>query len=517
MAAAADDDQVDDDEFYEYNPHPYGGGYDISATYGAPLPPSPSTCYPVSSPAAAPPRPAPAPVPVPATPPREPSSPPQPRAPPPQPATQPPPPPAPAPVAQPFYWPKPHDYGDDAPRCPPLYPTPELFRGWPYLPPRPHCCHTRCGPRDYWRQCMRGLDFLFGHADGYGERRIGQDCHGVPVYANKKGGVEDAVVVEMPPPETGNVQWHEAGEVPAFESVQWHHASEVPAIGNGQWHDDAEVPGISSVQWHYASEAPSKSSVQWHDDSEAMDQSNRLSWYNDAKEDTYAYAYSTYESYDTSYGQSYSVDVVSDEPTSWFPNQSYQDVYKEEESQYQEVLSSYGAENTFSSQPIYCYNQHFSEQPLHVQVEPLETVYSHQLEYHENFSTYTNQTNIENLEMSRQSCEIQPYAYVPDVPLEPYQPSWSMNSGYYQACAGEVAPEYSNNDLQSGEYGDMASLFSFSSSPQQVEVYEQSYGDDYTSLEQNFQSNWKHSQDNITNSGDDFNHVNGSFWPFGGY
>uniref|UniRef100_A0ACD5WM98 Uncharacterized protein n=1 Tax=Avena sativa TaxID=4498 RepID=A0ACD5WM98_AVESA len=351
---------------------------------------------------------------------------------------------------------------------------------------------------------MRGLDFLFGHADGYGERRIGQDCHGVPVYANKKGGVEDALVVEVPPPETGTVQWHDDGVVPAFESAQWHHASDVPAI--------------SSVQWHYASEVPSISSVQWHDDGEPMDQGNRLSWYDDAKEDTYAYAHSTYGSYDTSYGQSYSVDVVSDEPTSWFPNQSYQDVYKEEEPQYQEVLSSYGVENTFSSQPIYCYNQHFSEQPLHVQVEPPETVYSHKLEYHENFSTYTNQTDIENMEMSRQSCEIEPYAYVPDVPVEPYQPSWSMDSGYYQSCTGEVATEYSNHDLQSGGYGDMRSLFSFSSNPQHVEVYEQSYGDDYTSLEQKYQSNWNvHSEDHITNLGDDFNHLNGSFWPFGGY
>jgi hypothetical protein len=267
MAAAADDDQVDDDEYYEYNPHPYGGGYDIAATYGAPLPPSPSTCYPVSSPAYAPaaasPRyvpPPPAPAPVPGTPPRAPPSPAKPQPVSPQPAT-PPPVPVPVPVAEPFYWPKPHDYGDDAPRCRPVYPTPEVFRGWPYLPPRPHCCHSRCGPRDYWRQCMRGLDFLFGHADGYGERRIGSDCHGVPVYANKKGGVEDAVVVEVPPPATGNVQWHDAGEeVPAFGNVQWHYASEVPEIG--------------SVQWNYASEVPALGNVQWHGDDEATDQSN---------------------------------------------------------------------------------------------------------------------------------------------------------------------------------------------------------------------------------------------------
>ena len=48
--------------------------------------------------------------------------------------------------------------------------------------------------------------------DGYGERRIGVDCLGVPVYANRKGGVEDAVVVEVAPPATGTVEWHDASQ-----------------------------------------------------------------------------------------------------------------------------------------------------------------------------------------------------------------------------------------------------------------------------------------------------------------
>ncbi|KAJ0256795.1 hypothetical protein HA466_0077720 [Hirschfeldia incana] len=39
-------------EFEEYDPTPYGGGYDIVATYGKPLPPSVKICYPPSSTAA---------------------------------------------------------------------------------------------------------------------------------------------------------------------------------------------------------------------------------------------------------------------------------------------------------------------------------------------------------------------------------------------------------------------------------------------------------------------------------
>lgn len=108
---------------------------------------------------------------------------------------------------------------------------------------------------------MRGLDFLFGHADGYGERRIGTDCHGVPVYANKKGGVEDAVVVEVPPPAIGNVQWHDAGEVPATGNAQWQDHGELPAVGNVQWHDHGEAPAIGNVQWHDSGEAHDQSNV----------------------------------------------------------------------------------------------------------------------------------------------------------------------------------------------------------------------------------------------------------------
>ncbi|CAH8372299.1 unnamed protein product [Eruca vesicaria subsp. sativa] len=36
-------------EFEEYDPTPYGGGYDIVATYGKPLPPSVKICYPPST------------------------------------------------------------------------------------------------------------------------------------------------------------------------------------------------------------------------------------------------------------------------------------------------------------------------------------------------------------------------------------------------------------------------------------------------------------------------------------
>ncbi|XP_010533845.1 PREDICTED: uncharacterized protein LOC104809531 [Tarenaya hassleriana] len=41
--------EFNETDFEEYDPTPYGGGYDISATYGEALPPSDKTCYPCPS------------------------------------------------------------------------------------------------------------------------------------------------------------------------------------------------------------------------------------------------------------------------------------------------------------------------------------------------------------------------------------------------------------------------------------------------------------------------------------
>ncbi|OQU90487.1 hypothetical protein SORBI_3002G420500 [Sorghum bicolor] len=353
---AADADYLDDDEFDDYNPHPYAGGYDITATYGSPLPPSSATCYPVASRAATP---APtAPQPVPRSPlPQPPTSAPAPAPQPPRPSSPP------APAAEPYYWPKPYDYGD-APRHQPLYPTPEVFRGWPFLPPpvAPHChCRSTCAcararARDYWRHCMRGLDYLFGHCDGYGERRIGVDSLGVPVYANTKGGVEDSVVVEVAPPATGTVQWHDDGEV-QFQS------------NRSSWYGNAEEETHSYEQPTYISYDRSYEQPTYISYDRSYEQPTYTSYDRSYEQPTYTsydrpYEQPTYTSYDGSYEQHNRFHGVPDE-TTWFPNQSYQDVYREEESQY----------------------QNFGEQPLHIQVEPPETVSSHKLEYYEGDET----------------------------------------------------------------------------------------------------------------------------------
>ncbi|TVU37199.1 hypothetical protein EJB05_10502, partial [Eragrostis curvula] len=378
----------DDDEFDEYNPHPYSGGYDIFSTYGSPLPPTPTTCYPVSSPAA---------VVAPTAP--QPSS-----------------------TSAAIFASAAAARACSSPAVSASAAATDLA-ALAAAPGSPGGAVLLAGT---W---MRGLDYLFGHSDGYGERRIGEDCLGVPVYANRKGAVEDAVVVvEVPPPATETLQWHYAGEEP--------------------------------------------------------DRSNGLSWYSSsAEEETPAYANAEpayYSSYDRPYyEQSYSFQGVPEEP-SWSLNQSYQEAYKEEEdSQYQEYLSYDTDAYKISSQPIVSYNQHFGEQPLHVHVEPPEAVSSHRLEYYENCSTYANENDVDNWDSSRHSYEIQPYLHTPDDQLEPYRPSWSQNLEYYQACTEGVSHDSDNHTMASGESWDMSSLFASPFYPQETHIYEQSYGDEY--------------------------------------
>ncbi|CAD6216632.1 unnamed protein product [Miscanthus lutarioriparius] len=392
--------------------------------------------------------PAPAPAPAPAPLPLRPSSPPS---------------PAPAPTAEPY------DY-EDALRHQPLYPTPEVFRGWPFLPPPPvpHCrCRSACAcacararHRDYWRQCMRGLDFLFGHCDGYGERRIGVDSSSgspsTPTGRGRRGRRR----------RRGGAAGHRDCAV----------ARRRPGAVSEQQEETHSYEQTSYTSYDRSYEQPTYTSYD-----RSYEQPTYASYDRPYEQPTYAsydrpYEQPTYTSYDGSYEQHNWFHGVPDE-TTWFPNQRYQDVYREEESQYQEFLS-YDEDSKISSQPIFSYNQHFGEQPLHIHVEPPETVSSHKLEYYENFSTYNSQNDVDNLESSRQSYETQPYVHMPYDQLEPYRPSWSLNSGYYQACTEGITPEYDNHTLASDECWDMSSLFMSPFYPQETRSYEQSHGDE---------------------------------------
>ncbi|XP_072986005.1 uncharacterized protein [Typha latifolia] len=195
MAAKDDGGFNEDDDFDEYNPHPYGGGYDIALTYGNPLPHSSSICYRISSPGSGPPPPSPAPI-APTPPPPAPA--------PPKPTPAPAPAPAPAPVPEPVRYP-PYDYGENGYQPEPY--SPDYFRSWPFSGWDAYWRRGEVKEYDHWNQLMRGLDYLFGHAQGYGERRAGIDRYGIPIYANKKSSIEP-VAVEIEPPRAQRLDFY---------------------------------------------------------------------------------------------------------------------------------------------------------------------------------------------------------------------------------------------------------------------------------------------------------------------
>ncbi|CAL4914216.1 unnamed protein product [Urochloa decumbens] len=169
-------DEDDDDFFVDYNPHPYRGGYDIAATFGAPLPPSAKTCYPIPSSAAATPKP------------EDP------------------------PLGEP--------YGDEeVPRdsvneSPKVFPSGAATEG-----------KVRRRGRGFWKKCVRVLDYVFCYKDPYAEKRIGVDNYVVPVYANKKQSKEDALAaeVEVTPPALRRVEPHNGSEeLVQSNELSWH-------------------------------------------------------------------------------------------------------------------------------------------------------------------------------------------------------------------------------------------------------------------------------------------------------
>lgn len=171
----------DDTDFDEYNPHPYQGGYDIALTYGRPRPPSSATCYPIDV---------------------EPTHRPDPTPPPvaPSPESRHLPEPKPGPGPEPYTPPSAYDYGGES-RYRPLshdWADLDVFGFWPFVSERWGGRFADVEEVGYWSQWKRAGDYLFGYSEGFGERRIGVDSFGIPIYANKMG-IGEAVTVQIEP------------------------------------------------------------------------------------------------------------------------------------------------------------------------------------------------------------------------------------------------------------------------------------------------------------------------------
>ncbi|XP_078160668.1 uncharacterized protein LOC144556056 isoform X3 [Carex rostrata] len=504
MAGVPDD--FNEDDFENYNPYPYRGGYDLAQTYGQPLPPSAAICYPISFSVSLPPTgkvnlsPDSVPVnevrkesepesekpvstPVVESPDRVPVNEVRKES---EPESE-------KPVSTPVVeqpWFEPHPY--DEPYQPEPY-KPDLFRSWPFSNRRHHCCHKRNGVRDfdYWNHMMRGLDFLFGHAQGYGERRVGTDVYGIPMYANKKSPTESvAFLVEQP--SVQRLEYHQSSDVEVHpdglesKSSLYEERKEEKheKYGNSYQNDDS---------YNYEQRTSN-----WGHDSSYLDTYHdwrynimQPSWYEERKEEKHE-----------KYGNSYQIDDscnYEQRTSNWGHDLSYHDTYHDWRynnlGYSSNVEGEYMEENKVLTTPVYSYNQHCHEQPLHVQVEPADQTWTQKMiSYENNHSSYyekgeeMHQPNILSHGYDRERYEETQYEH-----LEPYKPSWSQNFGYYgKYLEGDMVRSEDYSTFY-GDEGNVSTAFTYNEGNTYYEQNQSSwstgdshvlYGDD-TSIKPN--------------------------------
>ncbi|XP_073113646.1 uncharacterized protein [Elaeis guineensis] len=369
-----------EDDFEEYNPHPYQGGYDIALTYGTPLPPSPAICYPLSSSTPGLPPPPLAEEPKPAPTPRSP--PPQAAAPIPVPEAAPiPVPVAPVPVPEPEpERPPPYDYGTQGSYRPVPY-FPDFFRSWLFR------------VEGHWSPWGRALDYLFGHAQGYGERRIGVDSYGIPIYANKNQSSQ-SISVQVEPAPAQRLDFYDVHSEEADES--------------------------------------------W-------------SSYGERREESYGYVNPTY-AYDRRYYEQPLSIQVSPSEHKVFEEQVYHDQYSSSYDESNYVTDLFGSLS-------YGYERHYHEQPLNVQIEPIEQTWSQKLSYNDDYQQPASpESNWHSSSSNERGGEGHifgdpDYAYrrhsneqTHGDQLEPFVPSWSRNLGYPEFHGEEVSHKSSRGN-----------------------------------------------------------------------
>ncbi|KAH7667408.1 hypothetical protein IHE45_12G056700 [Dioscorea alata] len=300
MASSFDD----DDDFDEYNPHPYQGGYNIALTYGSPLPPSSATCYSIDGvfPASS-------------------SSPPPPVR---------------------------SLDGDDAVVVPDQ--TQQVDLGFPWYD---HLAFGSFGfgrgwdyaeENSHWRPLRRALDYLFGYSQGFGERRIGVDSYGIPIYANKKPGAEMALSVQVQPAINQKIEFHEWPLVNGEESAE---SAEIETNPNESSFHAYENHGNEN---YYGKE------ISFYD-------------YDNRGNESSFYAYENHHYEEPAHVQ-FREQVVPSWSWDAYNHKDYMEQGSEDESY------SYG-------NLIYAYDKQQYEQPLSVEVQPAEHGWVEQLEYHE--------------------------------------------------------------------------------------------------------------------------------------
>ncbi|XP_074575021.1 uncharacterized protein LOC141831539 [Curcuma longa] len=401
MASAADDDDYDFD-FPEYNPHPYRGGYDIALTYGAALPPSSAICYPISTSQVSPP------------------SPPRPS----------------------------HLEGSPGPHYAEPFPSPDLFRSWLFTDWDNRQAHAVPEGGEGWNGWRRALDYLFGHAEGYGERRIGVDGYGIPIYANKKLHGAESVLVEVQQAPVERVEYHDT------RPEDHHHWSSCyggtaeklgygnPVLAYDRHYSEkalrVEIDPNESV-WHQKLNYHEGYQMQSHYNSELND-----SDYVDAFFGSPSIAYSSYH-----YEQPLHLQVEQVQ-TDWYQQSSYSEAHQEFEwsSSHNDTQRE---DSDFFHSSGSSYQRYSWEQPDNVELRPYEPSWSYNQDHYDGYEEETPKLNWHyssvggqaekstNSEDTYYYTQQEYYQQAEPIQVEPYKSSWSQYASYYEAPNEQVS------------------------------------------------------------------------------
>ncbi|URE13621.1 hypothetical protein MUK42_23250 [Musa troglodytarum] len=339
-----------------------------------PCPPSSATCYPISSSA---------------FPPSEQPTPPPPHA------------------TTPTF-----DHGLPENYQPEPFPSPDLFRSWPYSTWEDRqVYHGDAEAGGGWNGWRRALDYLFGHAQGYGERRVGVDSYGIPIYANRKLGGAESVVVEVEP-------------------------------------------------------APVQRLEYYHPDS-------RASCYGETTEEARGYE-NPVLAYNKHYSEGGLPVAIDPNESVWHQKLSHHEAYQDQV-HHSSAFDERDAVAAFFGSPGVAYDRHHYEQPLHLQVEPIETAWSRRSScgevYQEsacsksdwNSTSYHDDRDNESSFFGSLGFAYDGYSHKPSdhVELEPFKPE------------NDESPELNWNSMLFGDEGDKTTFSEAPSYSIQSQYYEQ--------------------------------------------
>lgn len=290
----------------------------------------------------------------------------------------------------------------------------------------------------YWGQLRRAADYIFGYSQGFGERRIGVDSYGIPIYAYKMCGT-DTVHGEIEPMRTEKLDYY---------SDYLHHET-WPSTYNNRQDESCRFSNLSNSNVKHHPEEPLNTEV----DSVPLP-------YAESRKEVNLYENLGMDSYKHYYGGAQNVQLEAVESSHQilsYPDANWEISYTDSngEPSYKEL----GNENNSFTNTYYEGREY--QRSSHVEPEPYRTSWA---QYPENYGIAEEISSYSEVDLEssspRSACQTSSlgewgnegklcsseYAFQTHhddhcLELEPFKPSWMLNLNYYDTHE-EVSSPY---------------------------------------------------------------------------